>query len=152
MIFFLIYKSKKPLFFSFSSWLIKASVLHTRLMKLLPIYKNILRVCTTVLLPFNLVKPLKSLRTGRLFQLKPVFYVYSFLAKWNYQSISQSTERSPPDHLTLFLGEGCVCYSLSFSFWQYRQDLIAVISGFSLPTACFWCQGNIQSFESYFLF
>lgn len=76
--FFLIYKSKKPFFFSFSSWLIKVSVLHTSLMKLLPIYKNILRVHATVISLFYLVKPLKSLKTERMFKLKPVFCIYSF--------------------------------------------------------------------------
>lgn len=69
MIFFLIYKSKKFFYFSFSSCLIKASgLLH--LMKLLRIYQNILEVYVTVTSLFNLVKPLK--RTRIFSQLKPV--------------------------------------------------------------------------------
>lgn len=82
MIFFLIHKSKKSFYFSFSSCLIKASGLPTCIMKLLPIYKNTLDVSATVISLFNLVKPLKSLRTGRLFlQLKPVFCLYTFFGQ-----------------------------------------------------------------------
>lgn len=79
MSFFLIYKSKKSFHFSFSSWLIKATGLHTCLMKLLPIYKNTLQVYAIVSSLFNLVKLLQSLRTWRLFfHLKPVFCLYAF--------------------------------------------------------------------------
>lgn len=141
------YKSKKSFYSSFSSWLIKASGLHTCLMKLLPIYKNTLDVYVTVISLFNLVKPLERLFFQLKAVLKPAFMLS--LAKWNYQSLSQITKKSPS--VTLFLGKGCVCYLLAFSFWQYWQDLIMVVSGFSLPTARFWCQGNIQSFRSYFL-
>lgn len=45
-----------------------------------------------------------------------------------------------------------MCVLLSLSFWQCWQDSIMVISAFRVPTACLWCQGSIQSFESYFLF
>jgi len=66
--------------------------------------------------------------------------------------ISNHSKNHPQSHYSLG-EEGEVVDFFIYFFYFLRilaRLLITVMSDSRLPTACFWSQGSIQSFESYF--